>query len=299
MKQLRSNPSPALRILLAAVLATGCDDATGPRFAAEPPPADDMRLATLTITDSAFGTTTRHRFIYDGAGRLQRVNFYITQPNGPPDWLTYYTEHTYAGELLRETNRFNIRRGGSGFVHTEQVVYDYDRLGYRVRETVRLLDGSDVLGEPADETFVIRFRYDTRGRLAERLEESGDRVIYGYGADGSLAQVEYRSHTGEAPVRQTFSYAGGRNPFYRRLAHASSLILPVGLETTLLAPANPARLETRVDDDPTLISSVTREYRFDGAGRPLHIREVVRNDHLPEARGFALLFDFEYEPAGG
>ncbi len=307
----RSHPTPSVpahtrasrgRILLLALLAMGCsgDDVTGPRAAAEPPPDDPMRLASMVITDAEMGAQTRHHFIYDDAGRLKRVDFFISEVrDGPPVWRTHYTEHTYAGSVLTETSHFRLTGTGE-YANWIRIGYDYDRLGYLVRETVRRARVSD---DPAEQrmvdTFTTRFRYDTRGRLAERIEGGGDRTIYSYdGVDGLLSMAEARS-PGAETQRRTFSYAGGRNPFYRRVAHVNSLIVPIGLEAMLLAPANLARLENRVNPSPTLVASLTQEYRTDGEGRPVHIRQRFINDIHPESRGTVLLFDFDYEPAGG
>ncbi|HEX2078139.1 MAG TPA: hypothetical protein VHG08_10535, partial [Longimicrobium sp.] len=275
------------RILLIALLATGCsDDVTGPRTAAEGPPADDMRVASITMTDTAWKSQTLHRFLYDDAGRLERVNFYVSQvPNGPPTWNTFYMEHTYAGSVLTETNYFRLSGTGE-YANFLRINYDYDRLGYLIRRTTqRARISDDPVEQRMVDTFTTRYRYDRRGRLAEELQDNGERTVYEYGDDGSLALTELSQPNEPHTLRHTFSYAGGRNPFYRRLAHVNSLILPVRLETELLAPSNLARQETLVDSDPTVISSITHQYQFDSEGRPLRIRQVILNDHLPESRG--------------
>ncbi|HEX2078138.1 MAG TPA: hypothetical protein VHG08_10530 [Longimicrobium sp.] len=286
-------------ILLVTLLTLGCSagEVTGPRNAAEPPPDDAMRVANLVIFGPEADGHTRHRFLYDDAGRLERVDFYNSQPgDGSPVRRAHYTEHSYAGSVLTETNYFRLAETGK-YVNWRRINYTYDRLGYLVRETLRVAVPSTVPGEPGTvHKSVTRFRYDDQGRLAERLQDNGERIVYRYSADGTLAVAEYRS-PGAQTQRRTFSYAGGRNPFYRRVAHANSLIVPLGLETMLLAPANLARLENRVDPSPTLVASLTQEYQTDSDGRPLHIRQRFINDIHPGSQGEELLFTLGYEPA--
>lgn len=279
------------RALLIALATAGCDadSATGPR--AGPPPADAVRLSRLVLTDTQAHAQTLNHFIYDQAGRLSRMDFYISAvEDGPPVRKTAFVEHQYSGDVLTRTDYFEINDGGA-FVNWSSVHYTYDGRGYLTRMR------QDVTTQAGVRELLTTFRYNGQGQRVEQQDYDGDVLVYTYAADGSLASLETRWQGGSV-LRQTFAHDAGRNPFYRRLALANSVILPIYLPSLLLSPANLTRLETRVGDDPTLVASLTNEYQYDSAGRPVHIRQRFVNDIIPDARGVVLFMDLEYEPAG-
>lgn len=280
------------RLLLVALALAACDSGrvTGPREPAEGPPQDTKRLKSVVMIDAELDATTRNDYLYDGAGRLRRVEFRRNQVDGgPPVWLTMYSDHTYTGDVLTQTDWSVITADGS-FAHWKRLTYSYDARGYLTRETWQEADGTGV------QDFVVENRYDARGRLAEVREQNGDRILYTYAADGSLTSSDYRYPDGSR-VRFAYQNDSGRNPFFRRPAHVYGTLLPLMHPSLLLSPTNPVRIETRAGSDPTVVSSVTNEYTYDAEGRPLHIRQRFINDVIEGSRGTVLLMDLEYEPA--
>lgn len=277
-----------LGAILVALSAAACDGEGG----TDPllPPTDDMRLASLTVTDTAWKTITRHDFIYDGAGRLSRVEFRISEvPNGPPVRLTRYFEHEYEGERLARTNVFGLAADSLHYVNYAAFTYMYDARGHLESQKFEISNPTGV------SEYMTDFDHDARGRLSERRERAGDRYTFHYGAGDVLERTEY--HPDEIVIHQTYQHDARRNPFYLRTAHVNSLIMPLITWPMLLSPNNMLRQENRVGSDPTLISSVRNRYEYDDDGRPLHLAQHFINDHMPGARGTWIFIDFDYEPA--
>jgi hypothetical protein len=251
-----------------------------------------MRLTRLVVTDTSWGTVTRHDFSYGAGGRLARVEFRISvDRGGPPVRLTRYVEHAYDGERLVRSDFHGLATGG-GFTNFLRVSYAHDGRGRIAAETTQRLD----VAQPPE---TLTYSYDGQGRLSRVAESNHDETTrFSYDGTGSLRSAEAREVTGNV-IRSTYAHDTGRNPFYGNHALDASLIVPVHLWPMLLSPHNMLRQEIRANSSSAVVSSITHEYSYDPDGRPRRLRQVIRNDVDPSLPVTVLFYDFEYEPVPG
>lgn len=154
------------------------------------------------------GTPRRHVYVLGGEG--ERVEYKIVQPDGKPGEKRLYkydAQGRLAEELLHEHKGQLLSRN----------VHAYDEAGRPVSQTRYDADGSvssvaavtyDAQGRPVERTrhegdvlaYRIRYRYDSRGRLAE--QETAGSVL-----DGDVPPSEALP-----PGRVSYVYKGGKQP---------------------------------------------------------------------------------------
>lgn len=181
-------------------------------------------------------------------------------PNLPSNNVTL--EYGPPGAPFNRAGRIQKVTDGSGVVERS-----YGRMGEVVEEK-RFLPGLDVPGnDPARQTFVTKYTYDSFQRLRQLIYPDGETVTYNHDSSGSVREVRGVKEGREAVYAARLEYDKFGQKAYRLLGN--------GIGTTFAYDSRNRRLSQISSAKPSLAPFQDNRYAYDAAGNLLQLTSPV------------------------